>query len=238
MNVPPFLLFYHSIYCWVQHHEVWNWITNIPLLSLGQLSHPCPFLLPISWRTPSYWLSVGLERQLQCCGRTAQQQPKHWCLINSFHLQSTVLWRMLWGRLIPSQPDPRQVDLQIIIFPQNNDSFSWRHHGVWRTWWTQHCNSHDKLSDTLCFREILYTWKSQYRREMFAGCFLSVQRPLFAMKRVLADNGAGCCSQAWKPTLFQLRDCRVSDASSQSSRYSVALMWNLQAVFGGHSALG
>lgn len=48
--------------------------------------------------------------------------------------------------------------------------------------------------------------------QLFPPC---AKKPLFAMRMVLADNGAGCYSQVWKPNLFQLRDSRVSDAPSQ-----------------------
>lgn len=58
-------------------------IWNIPLVSLGQLSRLCS--LSTSCPSPSYWLlALGrLERQPRCCASTAQQLPKHRCVINT-----------------------------------------------------------------------------------------------------------------------------------------------------------
>lgn len=53
-----------------------------------------------------------LERQSWYCMSTAQQQSKHWYVINTFLViiptQTTELWGLLWGKLTPSQPNQIQ----------------------------------------------------------------------------------------------------------------------------------
>lgn len=67
-------------FCWWARHYV---ASNIPLSGSGQLSYLCP--LPASFIPLAYLLGEqsGKVRKPWYCGSTDQQQPKHWCVINS-----------------------------------------------------------------------------------------------------------------------------------------------------------
>lgn len=68
-----------SFYCWAQHHIVWN----ILFINGDQLPQLCP--CPASCAPPNFLLVGHCEKKKRPwqCTRTAQQQPKHLCLVNT-----------------------------------------------------------------------------------------------------------------------------------------------------------
>ena len=113
----PFCLPLLSFYIWAD--VIWY---GICLVSLGQLSWLCPF--PRSCPAPAcHWWGGAkiLERQPWCCASTGQQQPKHWCVINTFLATSTEhsTIRAAMGRInsISARPNtklfPRKLSLPL-----------------------------------------------------------------------------------------------------------------------------
>lgn len=89
----PFSLyssFYHSAWCYM----IWN----SPLASSSWLSWPCP--IPISCLSTAYllWEQSRKKRKPWPCARSVQQQPKHWCVINTVlatNLKHSSLWNAI-----------------------------------------------------------------------------------------------------------------------------------------------